>query len=249
MGINTIEHRGQTDKAAHDTFSKEALKSLKAKLVGQALVGGAAMGGLPVAGDGWVGALQQSLVENLSSMVGQGIVYGDWRQAAKEAGTNLVVNTAAQMGAQAIGGKRAAEVSQDYQAKQIDIIHYISHKAMHAALGAATRAVHAKLSGASSKEIEDAALGGALGAVTAEVVGEFLMPSALNRIAGKLREQGLTPGTEEYAALSKSLYAMEKEAIKAYAQIAAVITAQALKADVDAAHAAALNAVQHNCRW
>jgi hypothetical protein len=263
MIVNTIENRGQIDKAAEATFNKDSLKGLGARLIGQALIGGGpsteanlsdlANTAQEVAQEtatSWVMDLQDaftdSLKSNMASFVGQGIVYGNWRDQLKEAGINTLTDTAAQFGATQIGAPRLKEIEEDLRTGTTDLFNYLSHKISHAALGAATRAANAKLSGGNRKEVKKAAKGGAIGAASAEMLAEAMMPSALERIKTTLQEEGLTKGTYAYAERYHKLFAQELEAIKSVGEIAAVITAQAIGGNIEAAQLAARNALTYN---
>ncbi|MBW8309454.1 MAG: hypothetical protein K0M45_07465 [Candidatus Paracaedibacteraceae bacterium] len=263
MIVNTIENRGRVDRAADATFNKESLKSLGAKLIGQVLIGGGptpeanaadlAQTAQEVAQEtatSWVTDLQDaftdSLRANMANFVGQGIVYGNWREQLKDAGINTLTDTAAQFGATQLGAGRKEEIEQDLKFDSTDMFNYLSHKISHAALGAATRAANAKLSGGNSKEVKKAAKGGAVGAASAEMVAEFLMKPALERIKTTLQEEGLTYGTAAYTKGYNKLFQQELEAIKSYGEMAAVITAQACGGDLEAAQLAARNALTYN---
>ncbi|AIK96199.1 hypothetical protein ID47_04725 [Candidatus Paracaedibacter acanthamoebae] len=157
-----------------------------------------------------------------------------------------MTDTAAQFGASQIGAGRKVEIEQDLRTGKIDLYNYLSHKVSHAALGAATRAANAKLSGGNRKEVKKAAKGGAIGAASAEMLAEAMMPSALKRIENRLAKDGLTPGTQAYTKGHQTLLAEELKNLKACGEIAAVITAQAIGGDIEAAQLAARNALTYN---
>ncbi|WP_038466427.1 hypothetical protein [Candidatus Odyssella acanthamoebae] len=274
MIINTLDQRGRVDRAAKITFSKESLKGLGAQILGQALLSGVDALGETLSKAAsttaqtatqtvtqattkaathsvtWVDrfqkALSTSLKTNLANGAARGLVYGNWRDQLKEAGINFVTDTAAQFGAEQIGVGRKEEIKQDLKAGQIDLYNYLSHKVSHAALGAATRAANAKLSGGNRKEVKKAAKGGAIGAASAEMLAEAMMPSALKRIENRLAKDGLTPGTQAYTKGHQTLLAEELKNLKACGEIAAVITAQAIGGDIEAAQLAARNALTYN---
>ena len=196
--------------------------------------------------DRFQNALSTSLKTNVANCAARGLVYGNWREQAKQFGINTLTDTAAQFGATQLGAGRKEEIEQDLKLDSTDMFNYLSHKISHAALGAATRAAHAKLSGGDSKAIKKAAKGGAVGAASAEMVAEFLMKPALERIQNQLQEEGLTYRTAAYTKAYNQLLNKELDAIKSYGEMAAVITAQACGGDLESAQLAARNALTHN---
>jgi filamentous hemagglutinin len=263
MIVNTIENRGHIGRASEATFNKESLKGLGAKLIGQALIGGGpsaqanpsdlantAQEAAQEAATSWVTDLQDafadSLKSNMASFVGQGVVYGHWGDQLKEAGINTLTDTAAQFDASQIGAGRKGEIEHDLKAGTTDLYNYLSHKISHAALGAATRAAHAKLSGGNRKEVRKAAKGGAIGAASAEMLAEAMMPSAVQRIQTQLETEGLSPSSAAYGDRRQELLSAELKNLTACGEIAAVITAQAIGGDIEAAQLAARNALTYN---
>ncbi|WP_010299843.1 HNH endonuclease [Candidatus Odyssella thessalonicensis] len=174
----------------------------------------------------WTKQLQEAFCESLktgmANTVASGLVYGNWREQLKEAGINLVTDTAAHFGAAQIGGKRLEQIEADLKAGKTDIFNYVSHKVTHAALGAATRAA------------------------AAEIVAEQMMPKTINSIETQLGEEGLRSGTRRYFERKQELLSTELIRIKAYGQIAAVLTAKAVGGDIHAAQEAAINAMTFN---
>ncbi|MBW8309450.1 MAG: hypothetical protein K0M45_07445 [Candidatus Paracaedibacteraceae bacterium] len=191
-------------------------------------------------------ALSTSLKTNMANGVAKGIVYGKWQDQLKEAGVNFVTDTAAQFGAEQIGVGRKGEILQDLKVGEIDLYNYLSHKISHAALGAATRAVNAKLSGGDRKAVRKAAKGGAAGAASAEMVAEWMMPAALERIESQLKEQGLSHGSQAYTSQRQTLLNEELKLLRHCGEIAAVVSAQAIGGDIEAAQLAARNALTYN---
>ncbi|MBW8309399.1 MAG: hemagglutinin repeat-containing protein [Candidatus Paracaedibacteraceae bacterium] len=273
MIINTVDQRGQVDRAAKATFSKESLKGLGAQILGQVLLSGADMLGDTLSKTAtsaatqtatqaatkvvsesvtWVDrfqtALSSSLKTSMATFAAKGIVYGNWRDQLQEAGINLVTDTAAQFGAAQIGAGRTAEVDQDLRTGQPDLYNYLSHKISHAALGAATRAAQAKMSGGNRKEIRKAAKGGAIGAATAEMIVEFMMPAAVKRIQTQLQQERLSPGNSAYDNRRQELLRAELKDLKLYGEMAAVVTAQSIGGNIEAAQMAARNALEFNSR-
>ncbi|MBW8310324.1 MAG: hypothetical protein K0M45_11950 [Candidatus Paracaedibacteraceae bacterium] len=274
MIINTVDQRGRVDRAAKTTFSKESLKGLGAQILGQVLLSGVDMLGESLSKaastttqattqtatqaatkaatqsvtwvDRFQAALSTSLKTNLANGAARGLVYGNWRDQLKEAGINFVTDTAAQFGAEQIGVGRKGEILQDLKVGEIDLYNYLSHKISHAALGAATRAVNAKLSGGDRKAVRKAAKGGAAGAASAEMVAEWMMPAALERIDSQLQDQGFSQGTQAYQVQHQALLKEELKLLRHCGEIAAVVSAQAIGGDIEAAQLAARNALTYN---
>jgi hypothetical protein len=182
----------------------------------------------------------------VATFAAKGIVYGHWRDQLKEVGINTLTDTAAQFGASQIGAGRKVEIEHDLKAGTTDLYNYLSHKISHAALGAATRAAHTKLSGGNRKEVRKAAKGGAIGAASAEMLAEAMMPSAVQRIQTQLETEGLSPSSASYGDRRQELLSAELKNLKACGEIAAVITAQAIGGDLEAAQLAARNALTYN---
>ncbi len=263
MMLNTVEQRGNIGAAGQTTFNKQTLKGLGAKLIGQILIGGGqspaseasqaaqtATEQIQEATTSWGTDLQDafadSLRSNMESLVGQGIVYGNWQDQLKQAGAGILTDTVAQFGAQQIGGKRREEIQQDLEANSTDIPNYLSHKLSHAVLAAATQSSQTAMVGGNRKEIKKAAKGGAVGAAAAEVVAEFMMPKMVVQIQQQLEQSGFIRGTAAYQYQYKTMMRQELEALQAQGQIAAVVCAQAIGGDLCAAQSAACNAIQHN---
>ena len=113
----------------------------------------------------------------------------------------------------------------------------------HGILGAGSGAALAALRG---EDVGSAALGGSIGGIVAEVVGEHMMHGALANVEAKLNASGHAPDSKAYADLRTSLMSDELRKIKMFAQLAVAASAEAMRFDLNAAMFAANNALENN---
>jgi hypothetical protein len=123
---------------------------------------------------------------------------------------------------------------------------YVSHKLMHGALGAASRGIAAKLLGQNRSEVQKSMLGGALGAMAAEVVAEGLKDHLQENCDNRLRRESDNKTPEEIIKIKGKIRAEELTKICAYGELAATVLTQACGGDLEAACRAARNALDNN---
>lgn len=122
----------------------------------------------------------------------------------------------------------------------------MTHKLLHGILGAASRGAATKLMGGNSSEVKDAALGGAIGGMVAEIVGEGLRDRSRLTLAERFISESEGKTNFEKVQLWNVLKEQELIRIRAYGELASTITAKAFGADDEAARVAARNAVDNN---
>ncbi|AIK96205.1 hypothetical protein ID47_04755 [Candidatus Paracaedibacter acanthamoebae] len=173
--------------------------------------------------------------------LGTGLAFGEKpKDVLKSTAVNYAVDVASGTIANKIGDWRLLNIEKNL------LSDYVSHKLMHGALGAASRSIAAKLLGQSRSEVQKSMLGGALGAMAAEVVAEGLRDHLQENCDKRLNREsdGKTP--EEIIKLKGKIRTEELTKICAYGELAATVLTQACGGDLEAACSAARNALDNN---
>ncbi|WP_010304017.1 hypothetical protein [Candidatus Odyssella thessalonicensis] len=243
--VNAVNQRGHLDRAAKDTFNKQGMKQFYKNLIRYSILGdGSTSGSQGIQASSCLEEFSQRLVNNLAptlvDFMADGLIDKDWD--LKKAGINWVANTATEQGLSKIGGWRKGTLTDN----QNQILNFIAHKAMHAAVAAAKAAAVGKANHLKGKELRDSVMGAMSGAVAAESMSELLMLVYAPRIEQKLKESGLEEGSEAYIQMQKELKDEAFKQIKLFSQMTAVMVTQGLGFDIQEAVNASEMALMYN---
>ncbi|WP_010304100.1 polymorphic toxin type 17 domain-containing protein [Candidatus Odyssella thessalonicensis] len=161
-----------------------------------------------------------------ANFAAQTAVHGKADEALKNAAISFGVDTVFGSMTNDTGERRSGQIGVNDTFMQ-----KVLHKVEHFLIGGLREGTSAALHGKKGHELSEAALGGAIGAATAE---------------SQLEAEGLTPDSQAYKERYSILKDQQMEKIKAYGQLAAVGAANTLGLNVEAAQSAALKAMENN---
>ncbi|MBW8308621.1 MAG: hypothetical protein K0M45_03100 [Candidatus Paracaedibacteraceae bacterium] len=240
--FSMIDNRMNMANVGRDMTSSSTLKGIGISAVSQGLTRGMETG-FDIGTTGMHGFVQQVQGNAIKAVAHAAtrIAFGEKpKEVLKTSAINYAVDVAS--------GTLANEIG-DWRKLNIDAGLFsdcVTHKLLHGVLGATSRGLATKLLGGNSAEVTDAGLGGAIGAMTAEMVAEGLRERGQEAFNQRFitESEGKTP--QEILTLARRIEAEELNKIRAYGELVATITAQAFDADVSAACSAARNALDNN---
>ncbi|WP_010300455.1 VENN motif pre-toxin domain-containing protein [Candidatus Odyssella thessalonicensis] len=240
--FSMIDNRLNMRNVARDMTSKSTLKNIGAAGLAAGLTGGISKAtGISTSN---LNGITQQLQGHAIKAVAQAatrVAFGEKPEnVIKSIGANYIIDVASGTLANQIGDWRKLNIDNGL------ISDYVTHKLLHGILGAASRGTATKLMGGNSGEVKDAALGGAIGGMVAEIVGEGLREQVQNRHAERYLHESEGKSNAEKVALWNVIKEQEQARVRAYGELAATITAKAFGADDEAARVAARNAVDNN---